>query len=315
MQAFKTLLAATDLVTVPDPVVVTAFKIAIHHRARLNILHIIESSSGRDRAKVKSFQNGSEIVAVDNDRQAVRREIRHTYKRFLRLYDAVDIWVDIGFPWRQVVAHARQQEADLILLGPHANRADRSGAIDVKGKVGSTVEGVIRCEPCPTWIVNRVISARMVRLSRILAAVDFSESCRTALQYAAELARICNGRLVVFHMHGVPPSPRYGQAKYEEDLRRCSARLEAFCDELTTGTVHEYRVWGGTHPHLEIARCADNVAADLIAMGSHTRSRERKWYVGSAVERLSRRAACPVAVVTDPGVLAAEGQRVVNADR
>ena len=38
-------------------------------------------------------------------------------------------------------------------------------------------------------------------------------------------------------------------------------------------------------------------------LGSHTRQSEGKWYPGSAVERVSYRANCPVMVVTDPQAL------------
>jgi hypothetical protein len=42
---------------------------------------------------------------------------------------------------------------------------------------------------------------------------------------------------------------------------------------------------------------------DLMAMGSHTKKKNGKWYAGSAVERVSFRSDCPVAVVTDPEAL------------
>lgn len=38
-------------------------------------------------------------------------------------------------------------------------------------------------------------------------------------------------------------------------------------------------------------------------MGSHTKENDGKWYVGSAVERVSLRSICPVIVVTDPKAL------------
>jgi hypothetical protein len=42
-------------------------------------------------------------------------------------------------------------------------------------------------------------------------------------------------------------------------------------------------------------------------MGSHTKIKgklqESRWYVGSAVEGVSAKSVCPVAVITDPNVL------------
>ena len=65
----------------------------------------------------------------------------------------------------------------------------------------------------------------------------------------------------------------------------------------------ECKVWGGVHPHLEILKYAARKEADTIVMGSHTKDKDGKWYVGSAVERVSYRATCPVIVITDPEVL------------
>jgi nucleotide-binding universal stress UspA family protein len=56
---------------------------------------------------------------------------------------------------------------------------------------------------------------------------------------------------------------------------------------------------------LEIIKCAGKKDADLIVMGSHTEENAGKWYVGSAVERVSYRSNCPVVVITDPNVLLA----------
>jgi nucleotide-binding universal stress UspA family protein len=62
-------------------------------------------------------------------------------------------------------------------------------------------------------------------------------------------------------------------------------------------------VWGGVLPHFEILKYADEKDVDLIVMGSHTKEKSGKWYLGSAVEGVSFRANCPVVVITDPKVL------------
>ena len=48
---------------------------------------------------------------------------------------------------------------------------------------------------------------------------------------------------------------------------------------------------------------AEQNDVDLIVMGSHTKEKSGKWYVGSAVEQVSLRSICPVIVVTDPKAL------------
>ena len=79
--------------------------------------------------------------------------------------------------------------------------------------------------------------------------------------------------------------------------------LKTLCKKIPNGIEHEYKVWEGTLPYLEIIKYARENDIDLIAMGSHTKEKGEKWYVGSAVEQVSSRSMCPVAVVTDPKAL------------
>lgn len=53
-------------------------------------------------------------------------------------------------------------------------------------------------------------------------------------------------------------------------------------------------------PWHEIRRYSREIKSDLIAMGSHTKEKQGKWYTGSAVERVAFRSNCPVIVISDP---------------
>jgi nucleotide-binding universal stress UspA family protein len=69
----------------------------------------------------------------------------------------------------------------------------------------------------------------------------------------------------------------------------------------------EIETWGGVYPDIEILKSARQNDVDLIVMGSHTKIKghmeKSRWYVGSAVERVSARSVCPVVVITDPKVI------------
>jgi hypothetical protein len=104
-------------------------------------------------------------------------------------------------------------------------------------------------------------------------------------------------------MAPVPPSLQYSQADYEKDINRLTKKLDEFCRVIPAEIEHDFNIWGGAFPHLEILECAGKKEADLIVMGSHTKEKGGRWYVGSAVERVSYRSVCPVAVVIDPKVL------------
>ena len=101
----------------------------------------------------------------------------------------------------------------------------------------------------------------------------------------------------------VLPYPKYSTAAYAADVRLLKQRMETFCEDYLDGIEHEYLLWGGSLPHLEILKCAEKQGSDVIIMGSHTQENRGKWYAGSAVERVGYQAKRPVIVITDPEVL------------
>ncbi|MGV7223753.1 MAG: universal stress protein [Nitrospinales bacterium] len=300
---FKKILAATDLITASDAQVLTAAKVAEQNQAKLYILHVLESASTENRRLIKHFRTGEDIITHVDYESAVKKQINNIYTKVFQPTLNYKIRVTPGFPWEEILRWAREISTDLIILGPHSTRAEEKGVVRTIGKIGSTVEGVIMHENCPVMIVNPSIQKESLKFKRILVGIDFSRSCECALCFAVKLAQKFGSKLFLFHMVPVPPLPKYSRADYEADTDTAKKRLKEFCREFLEETNHEYIVWGGALPHLEILKCAEKKDADLIAMGSHTKEKAGKWYAGSVVERVSFRSKCAVIVVTDPEVL------------
>jgi len=300
---FSNVLAAIDRVTVCDALVMAAARIAEQNRAKLHIIHVMESASRDNRHLIKHFKTGEERVTDSAYEKSVTEEINKVYAEVLKSCGSYEIRVTPGFPWEEILRWARQISTDLIVLGPHSTRAEEKRVVRVVGKIGSTVEGVIMRENCPVMIVNPSIQKGRPAFKRILVGIDFSRSCECALCFAVKLGQEYGSKLFPFHMIPVPPLPKYSKADYEADTHTGKIRLQEFCHGFLQGTDHEYSVRGGALPHLEILKYADKKDVDLIAMGSHTKEKAGKWYAGSVVERVSYRSKCPVVVVTDPEVL------------
>ncbi len=300
---FKKVLAATDLVTICDSPVLTGAKIARQNNAKLYILHVLESASPKDRHLVKHYKTGQEIPAGKAYEQTVKKEINRIYQQALESCDDFEIKITIGFPWKEIIRWARAEETDLIVLGPHSLRAREKGVVRVTGKIGSTIEGVLRRENCPVMIVNKPVPNEKLKFKNVMVSIDFSRSCECALAFAIKIAQKFSSTLFLFHMLPVPPYPKYSRRDYEADIKNLKKRLEVFCQDIPAEIDHQYHLWGGALPHLEILKGAEKHAIDLIVMGSHTKEKTGKWYLGSVVEQVSCKSVCPVVVVTDPGVL------------
>ena len=300
---FKTILAATDQVVGRDLAVETAARLAAANRGRLFILHVLESASTENRNCVKHYETGEELQCNNAYEQEVRRQLTAACQRAIDNVPTAQIQVTTGYPWEQILHWARQVEADLIVMGPHSSRASEKGVIRVAGRVGSTVDGVIRREKCPTLIVSQQLPHPVRRFERIVVGIDFSAACECALCFAGRLAKFYSAKVFAFHMIPIPPYPKYSRQDYDADRNAAGERLDYFCREYLQGTDWTCDIHGGALPHMELLACAGRVAADLIVLGSHTRQTEGKWYTGSAVERVSYRSTCPVMVINDPEAL------------
>ena len=300
---FKRILAASDVMTEMDAPVLTAAKIAERNNAKLYILHVLESTSIENRHLVRHFRTGEDIITTIDYEKSVKTQLEKIYHDMFHPSLNYEIRVVPGFPWEEILRWAREKSTDLIVLGPHSTRAEEKKVVRVVGKIGSTVEGVIIRENCPVMIVNPSIPEKQLAFKRILVSIDFSRSCECALCFAVKFAKKHGSKLFPFHMIPVPPLPKYSKADYEADIDSAKIRLEEFCREFLEEIDHEYNVWGGALPHLEILKCAEKKDANLIMMGSHTKEKNGKWYAGSVVERTSYRSGCPIVTVTDPEVL------------
>lgn len=302
---FKRILVASDAVARCDAAVSMAAGLAEESSGALFVLHVLESAySGKYRHFVKHFETGAEIVAGADYEQAVKAAMAGACAENLAALHQCDIQVKTGFPWEQILKWAREAAVDLIVLGPHSEGAKGRGVVRYSGRVGSTVEGVLNRARCPVMIVSRFDPGALTTFNGIMVCVDFSKSCRSALLFAVRLATKQHSRLHIFHMLPLSPSPSYPQDALEAEIAAARERLKTFCKEDSLELDAEFVVWEGATPHQEILKYAREKHIDLIAMGSHTKEKSERWYVGSAVEQVGSRSRCPVVVVTDPKALA-----------
>lgn len=141
--------------------------------------------------------------------------------------------------------------------------------------------------------------------TRILCAVDFSESARHALEDAADLARRYGAELTLLHVWEPPravatlavvawPVPTGAEAA------ETAAELGRWRDEAErrSGTpVHATFAHGAPGP--SIVRAADEGRFDVVVVGSR-RHGVARVLLGSVAEHVVRHAPCPVLVARPP---------------
>jgi nucleotide-binding universal stress UspA family protein len=281
------------MLTACDAAVIAALEIAQQNKGKLFVMHVLEPSYFHEcgpMESVKDFKTGKETPATQEYKDMVKQELDKKCEGALKPYGNYQIHIVYGKPSIEIRRWSNKVGADLIVLGPHAGPAEDEDEL-IGMPIGNTVEDVLLHTTAPVMIINRLIPKEKLNFKKILVSVDFSKSCKYACQFAAKLAERYGSKLFFFHM-----SSGKGTKSPKEKMKK-------FC-VMPKGLEHEVAHWGGTLPHEEILKYASEMDADLIVMGSRTKEADKRMYVGSAVEHVSSKSSCPVAVVTHPDALA-----------
>ena len=133
----------------------------------------------------------------------------------------------------------------------------------------------------------------MKQMSRVLAAVDFSEPARTAFEYALALSQRRGAELAV--VHAVPAKRPFSWQARERMALMATLRHQA--DQA--GVQFQERIQHGD-PAEMILLHAQSAGADVIVMGTHQRSGFNRLRSGSVSHRVTARATVPVLVLPVP---------------
>lgn len=202
-----------------------------------------------------------------------------------------------GNPARQILKDAESVPADLIVLGTHG----RSGF--TRFLLGSVTEKVLRHASCPVLTVppraSGALPAGARLFSRIVAAVDFSDSSQAALKEAISLCTQYGASLTAVHV--VEPIPTYAESGIpglDANLEREAAHgyLKNLLERLAPGFKAEEVVLIG-HAGRGVLQTAETARADLIVAGVHGRNAMDLMFFGSTANRLVREAVCPVLTI------------------
>ncbi|TAM80049.1 MAG: universal stress protein [Acidobacteria bacterium] len=154
-----------------------------------------------------------------------------------------------------------------------------------------------KTKPVP---IHEHITAKPVKLKKILWTTDFSPASQGSLPHAVALARRYESRVYLAHVMVPHPYPMVSPeaVPYVEDLRRGSSkRLVALAesDELR-GVPHEVLLGHGEVAE-EVNSMIRDHQIDLLVLATHGRRGLRRFLLGSVAEEIWRTVECPVLTV------------------
>jgi nucleotide-binding universal stress UspA family protein len=142
----------------------------------------------------------------------------------------------------------------------------------------------------------------MIALRNVLLAVDFSDSCLKATEYAVTLANRFGATLHLLHVIEdpvvyLPMFESYGLPPREQFETYAQDRLENWITGAQTEGLKLELGWRHGAPHIEIVEYAEDSKIDLIVLGTHGRGMAAHLLLGSVAEKVVRKAPCPVLTV------------------
>ena len=300
---FKKILFATTASPTCDNAAKVAFDLELKWDAKLIVFHVLGIPSRGFSPFVTDVRTG-EIMEPDPDYiEWVKEEMKNTYDKLLADSENSEIAAAVGVPYREILRKARQENVDLIIMGAHTRQED-VGATRYRDIVGSTMQKVAKSARCPVVIINRPCTTCWKLFSNIVFGTDFSKAADYAYRWAYNLAKEVGAKLHLFHACDINTSAAgvvMGQAEIENKIQEAKAKMEArYISKMNGYDNYDIEVREGI-PYIEILKLAREKTGDLIVMAHHTREIDpEKAALGSTVEQVVLRSACPVASVNHP---------------
>ena len=303
---FKKLLFATTASPGCDNAAKVAFDLEMKWEAKLLILHVMGVPGRSFSLQFTDVRTGQREDISPDYVEWVKEEMNNTYGKLLEESNA-SIVTAIGDPYREILRLARKEDVDMIIMGAHSREED-VGATKHRSVAGSTMRKVAKAARCAVVVVNRPCTTCWRLFSNIVVGTDFSKASFSAFLWAFKLAREVGATLHIFNAIDITAEGLTlpaGQTTIEQRIKEARRRIEqTYIPKLQGYDKYSMEVWEGI-PYVEILKFARDRQADLIVMAHHTREIDpEEAELGSTVEQVVLRAACPVASVTHPDKVA-----------
>ena len=304
---FNKILFATTASPTCDNAAKVAFDLELKWDAKLIVLHVLGLPTRGFSPFVTDIRTGETEQADSDYLDWVKDEMRNTYADLLKDSENSVLIPVVGVPSREILRVARKENVDLIVMGAHTRKED-VGATRYRSVVGSTMQKVAKRARCPVAIISRPCTTCWKLFSNIVFGTDFSKAADSAFMFASKLAKEVGARLHIFHAVDISQSDSMSikdQEEIESKIATAQKKIYTqYLSKLKDFNNYDVAIWEGT-PYVEILKFARDKSADLIVMAHHTREIDpEKALLGSTVEQVVLRSACPVASVNHPDKVA-----------
>ena len=244
-----------------------------------------------------------ELVIKDHERRLLERLAGYSDT-------AIDMQlvVTTGDPVTEIIRQVVQQEIDLVI-----KTAD---GLSPAGRLfGSVARALLRMCPCPVWVLKPEIHGPF---DRVLAAIDLDAEDeghhklnREILELAFRIAQIEKTELYIVSAWGIwmegPLRKKAGDSAVDRMISMQELKIRRALDELMRAPMSQDQ---SVHIHLKrgnsaevIREVVDEVAADLLVMGTVCRTGVSGFLVGNTAETIIPELTCSMLALKPDGFI------------
>ena len=301
MERFKNILLVVNSQIKNPAAMSCAFSLAKNNSAKLKIVDVVKEMSSYQPILPESAKN---INLHDILIQEKRDHIERLLKSFNQEDVAPSIKILTGIPFLEIIREVLRKDHDLVITTPE-------GKSEFKDMLfGTTTMHLMRKCPCPVWAIK---PAADVRFPKVLAAVNINHEERDAsslnrmiLEMSSSLVDMQNSELHIVHVWDFPVrSVMIPKQSTDEIAEQVSVVRKLWLDELlnkygpdlTNVEVHMVKGEASTL----IPRLAREIDADLIVMGTLSRTGIPGLFIGNTAEKVLYRVDCSVLAIKPAG--------------
>jgi nucleotide-binding universal stress UspA family protein len=295
---FKHILVPIDFSEFSDKAVESALHLAARYQAKITLAHVLLLYH-EDVDEEIHFREYEEFIAKREAR--AQQQLQSRYNKAVSREIPVESVLLKGFaPADALLEYIKENSFDLVVMGTH-------GRTGLKHFIqGSVAEKIVRLAPIPILAVHR--SIRRFEIRKIVVPVDFSAHSQLAVDFAVNIARKHNAKILFFHAieqeiypsaygYDNGPIPGFDRNLYQIVLKN----LREFVAVSVDDSLLEDCVVREGPAHREIVDFASEVNADLLVIATHGLTGVEYILLGSTAEKVTRLANCPVLTVKRMG--------------
>jgi nucleotide-binding universal stress UspA family protein len=294
MLEFKLILCPIDFSEFSVRAYRHALSLAEHYRARLVAHHVVELW----QHPAVSF--AASAALLDEYCQSIRENAKEKLREFVKkhTHNAIqpELVVDEGMAADAILSFAKEQKADLIVMGTHGRRGyDRL-------MLGSVTDRVMRRAPCPVLAVREPPRDSLAaekhqghahHLNKILFCADFSVNSAAALNYAISAAGEYNAELTLLNVLEDSPKPDH----LEKAIAAATERLDKLIPPDARKTLQIKTAVRAGKPYAQIIEFIVEHQIDMVCMGARGHGALDLAVFGSTTYRVMQLGPCPVLAV------------------